>query len=404
MLTTIIYDSSESNGHQAEYIEHLISYLKKTNNNPDSIYIFILHCNVIKYLSNEATLSIPNFIKIISLPNQLTDQLIDSNNILDRYRNSKLEGEYISTIIKKYCVSSLIFMALDYQYILASNRKIYPKNLTIKGIYFHPLPAKINLKISLKYALISYGKRILKSAILKYLSLNSIVKIIFIPEDKEEIKWLNCYIDPVKFKYLPDPILPKPDFYKNTWVEKYSYLTDQPVFLVFGAMTQRKNLINIIRAFNKIKSSIGNIKLKLLIVGKFIGYGYKKTIQETIKEECSEWSDSVIVEDRFADYNEMEYIFAHCRAVLMPYLGLQGSSGILGHAAKHRKPVIVANQGLVSTLVTQYKLGYTVDPTDVLQIANAIQLSINYQPNHLIIEHFLLDRTPDVFAENLLNS
>jgi hypothetical protein len=79
------------------------------------------------------------------------------------------------------------------------------------------------------------------------------------------------------------------------------------------------------------------------------------------------------------------------------------SSGILGMAAKHNKPSIVSNYGVVADLTQEYKLGKIVDPMNTNSLTILFQDFIENQKAWKIDgQPYYHDHNTDAFVGTLL--
>ena len=80
--------------------------------------------------------------------------------------------------------------------------------------------------------------------------------------------------------------------------------------------------------------------------------------------------------DRFLSTDELAALVKRSDVVMAPYQRHVGSSGALVWAARHGRPVLAQQYGLVGALVRRHGLGLTVDSSDAERLAGAmLQLS-----------------------------
>ena len=398
MPATVIYDSSERVGHQLDYIKFLTDYVMNGTTARDRTYIFVLHPNLYCGL---CPLPVSSNLIFIQIPNDITSQLKNPSNTASKYYNSQIEGPFLKAIINQYQVDKLVFMILDSHIVLAGRRKFYPSEFQISGIYFRPLPGAADSSGHHK-RIKDRAKQFVKAGLLKTLIYRSKITRIFIPEDQSAISWLSRHVSDSVFSYLPDPIDQHIHTANRDWFSRYGINGDEPILLVFGVIGKRKNVINIIKAFEAVQKRSSSSAGKLLIVGKFESEHYKQKINELLLTN-SDLRHNVVIVDRFVSNEEREQLFAGCHVVLMPYLNFHGTSGVLCWAAKYKKPVLVSTEGVVADLVRIHKLGLTTDSYAVENIATAITNVLLYQTNEVLTQRFLVGRTPEKFSQILLS-
>ena len=100
----------------------------------------------------------------------------------------------------------------------------------------------------------------------------------------------------------------------------------------------------------------------------------------------------------------MKAHFNQCDAVLIPYKNTESSSGIIGHAASSQKPVITINKGLLGDIVKQYKLGWLIEESSPVFIADGIRKCISKKFPKINSEEYLKAHTAIKFATSIVES
>jgi len=175
---------------------------------------------------------------------------------------------------------------------------------------------------------------------------------IFVLNSHAAPRMFNRLYHSSRFVYLPDPILSIKCESVNLR-KKYGIRSDQKIFFHFGSMGKRKGTLLILESILQLNSEE---KDKYVFV--FAG-----VIQEAIKKEFHQLAaligdeSSLLVFDRFCDYQFFANWCNACDAILVPYFTSFGSSGVIGYAAQFRKPVITSGVGMVAKLVRTNHLG-----------------------------------------------
>ena len=401
--TYLIYDSASS-GHHTEFIEYLLQYLLDQSNEliPNvNQYVFLIPaktCLTLKDLVNQAKENI----LILPISDEEQKQIDTATN---RSKQMAFEGSILRGYIQTCQINHIIFMALDSYQTLVAQWAFTQPQLTVSGILFMPSVRMPIIKNNVLYFIKSFlekGRDTLKHC---YLSLNKNLKNIYVLNDEKSAAKLNQMIFwNKKFVHLPDPIPIRS--VSKAWILRgyYNIESDRKIFLCFGSIDKRKNILNILEAVSLVPTAMHS-QIALLILGKCTDKLLQKKITDKIDEIGKAYPHlNVIIDDRFLSIEEMENAFEQSDVVLIPYLGFYFSSGLLGHATKHSKYIIASNIGLMSDLVETYQLGTTVNAHSPLSIAQAFSNFIE-QPKQIDFpKTFIETHNPTYFAIQLLNS
>jgi glycosyltransferase involved in cell wall biosynthesis len=108
-------------------------------------------------------------------------------------------------------------------------------------------------------------------------------------------------------------------------------------------------------------------------------------------------------ESRFVDDDEMEAYVGQSDVVSVAYINFFSSSGVIGLAARHKKPVLATKFGVVGDLTREYNLGITVDgfnPEEIkLAILNFLKTKNAYPEKASV---FVQNHSSDNFIKTLL--
>ncbi len=284
----------------------------------------------------------------------------NSANLIHKSKSEWLQVKEFATAAG---IQEVIFITIDaYQLAIALDFKI---PFRVSGIQLRP-HFRINkrtqsLKENLKFKL----WRFKKSLMLRLFVYNKSVKNIFLLNDQTAVNAFNKQYRNV-FRYLPDPIFDYPIGTNLNIRESFGITPNQKILLIFGAIEERKNIPNLLKAAERI-STIEN--LFFLIVGAKLA-NYHVPLQELIKEsEAANPSLKIHWEKRFVNNAEMKAFFQQSDSVWVAYKDFFTSSGIVGLAAKYKKPMIGSSYGVVGEIIQQNKFGATVEPTNLEEIA-----------------------------------
>ena len=316
---------------------------------------------------------------------------------LGSLRDKMREYRYIRDFALEHGVERVIFLEIDW-YQMAIGLSGNPPFM-ITGIYFRPfhlIPTRgDSLRNSLK-SLFYHAKKRLLFYILKF---NRKVEPLFLLNDR-----MAGARYPSWFRYLPDPVFnvaggggvgPGRSIRGQFGIPDGSH-----IILAFGAMGARKNIGNIVAAYQRAHFGKDTV---LLIAGK-VRADYRAAFDRAIDSfGCNnDGSKRLIVFDAFVDEEHIDLYFSEAGTILLCYSKFYGSSGLMGKAAQHRKTCIVPDCGLLYDLNQEYHLGYSVDPEDVGSIADALSLAGRSPVPEEGFKRFVRDHHESAFLRTLL--
>lgn len=348
-------------GHNLGHIQNILRYLEQ--NPSETEYIFLLNPEA-KHIPSVKTTA-PN----ISLVFFTDEEFAPFTSGISIVKSTQLIWKHLMAYIADYQADKLIMMMLDmFQHTIGSSR--LPCETT--GIMFNPyprvIPADDTLRAKQKTA-ITKARKIFTTW---WMCRNSQLKKIFIFNDAETIKTMNETLGTKVFTYLPDPVYEYPTRAGLDIREKYAILPERKIFLSFGFIDEKKNVVNILKAMQKLSADEAS-KSCLLVVGK-IHPEYQHSLSETLKETQKLRPElQIVLESRFVDDDEMESFVSQSDVISVAYINFYSSSGVIGLASRHNKPVIATKFGVVGDLTREYKLGLTLDAHNTTEIKEAVQ-------------------------------
>ena len=286
-----------------------------------------------------------------------------------------------------------------------SNWKYSKKNLiTICGILFDPLnPPQRNTARSNKIT--TFFKRLRKKLQIFLLLRNKSIKSVFILNDRDAVNYMNSWsFSRNVFKFLIDPI---PAGMRSIKVSKEKPKSkNQFNFIMMGAISPRKGCLEVIKAFKHINLQEGKtVSLRLLGAFSKEYPDYPKLITKEIEALKLARSDVRIeMFNQFIDNQAFcqEISFSDC--VLAPYINFYGSSGMIGHACRYGKPLLVSYDGLIGEIVRDNKLGLCVDPQNIKALSLALEaiISFSFEYSEKNARIYYEDASHFQFARNLI--
>ena len=187
---------------------------------------------------------------------------------------------------------------------------------------------------------------------------------------KDIISKYNINKDKISYAYNGINKIYKP--LKSSIKTKKKYSDNEDYFLFVGSINPRKNLNNLILAFNLFKNS-SNCNTKLIIVGRIMYWDSK--INKSYKS--SKYKDDIIF---LGEKNNFELVNIYSSALAFCFLSYFEGFGIpIIEAMKCGCPVIASNQTVIPE-ITQ-KAAVLVNPFNLKEISNQM-MKIKKDINH----------------------
>ncbi len=375
-------------GHHSEYIQHLVNHLASKRADDENSYYFLvpeafkLQFSGIVDLSTKADnvhwLYIPNY-KV---------QEIQKKSL---YRRSFAEYHLVSDYAQRIQATNVCFLYFNVlQLALIFKRPKY--NITgILFLQFYRMPTS-SFKEKVKF---------FRKFMITYLySLNPKIEKIFVLNDYEAVNYFNKKFRDI-FMVLPDPI-PEIEPLRNIDIRsKFQIKQNKKVFLHFGSLDDRKGTLEILKSIDFLTASELE-KYTFILAGKSKNKDFENLIQQAITKY--ENSIQIIWINEFVSNQYMSTLFEQSDFILMPYKNAEASSGILGHAMRHRKRVLTTGKGLLKDLVNSFNMGLLLDNVTPIAISNALR---NIETVDIKIDElkvFVKEHSDQQFASRLLES
>ncbi|MEI7583625.1 glycosyltransferase [Runella sp.] len=390
---TLIYDRDIS-GHHLDYLQFLVEYLK---NSPISVreqFLFVLHEGAKARFQNDESL-----IQFRFIPLEQLDAFLSHTSVLGR---AGAEMSYLTKLIHEYEAKRLIFMHIDaFQYEVGRSA-VRGLGVKLSGLLFLPFRKYYEDGSTIKAKLRREWRGWRKGWQIRWMLRNPLLERIFFLNDKQGVNEYNQRFGN-RFEHLPDPI--EVGQITSISIEelktKYGLEESKRVFLIYGHLSSRKNVPNILAALKRI-SPKERQRICILICGE-PEKGYESTLFASINEAEKKYPEVRFVKHfRFFNPADTNELFKISDVVLVPYINFFSSSNILGLAAKYSKPLIASNLGVMEGLVNQYKLGVTVSPHRPEAIAEAMNIYLNQALVAIDGKQYLQDHSAEVFCQKLL--
>jgi glycosyltransferase involved in cell wall biosynthesis len=390
---TLIYDRDIS-GHHLDYLQFLVEYLKKKPSVVREQFVFVLHEGArARFQADE------DLIQFRYIPSDQLELFLSYKNVL---RRAAVEMSYLSKLIREYDAKRLIFMHIDAFQYEVGRTAIRRLGVRFSGLLFLPFRKHYEDGSTPRARLKREWRGWRKGWQIRWMLRNPQLERVFFLNDKQGVKEYNQRFGD-RFEHLPDPV----EVGQMTLVPveelktKYGVEGERRVFLIYGHLSARKNVPNILAALKRIelKQRQG---ICILICGE-PEKGYESTLHMAIGEAEKKYPEVRFAKHfRFFGPVDTNEVFKVADIVLVPYINFFSSSNILGLAAKYSKPLIAANLGVMEGLVNQYKLGVTVAPHRPEAIAEAMNVYLNQNQTVIDGRQYLQDHSAEVFCQKLL--
>jgi glycosyltransferase involved in cell wall biosynthesis len=380
-------------GHHPSYIQHLIKYWqdKKMSGQLDIVVspkFFKEHADVV-------TLSSEN-VKFMAITDEEEANLNSRKSKIKRNLRNFKEWKIYTKYAEHLQASHSLLMYFDtYGLPLAWGVK---SPCPFSGIYFRPTfhyNEFTGYQPSWKDRVQESRERFLLSRILGNKQLQTLFSL-----DPFAVKHLNKFNSHVNTVHLPDPVekLKVSEIQPSTIKENLGVEPGRQIFLLFGAITARKGIYQLLESLLLLPSEVCQ-KLCLLIVGES---GIKNELEKLIANICQVKPIQIIRRYEFIPDSEIQTYFQLTDFVLAPYQRHVGMSGILLLGAAAQKPVLSSNYGLMGEMVRRYQLGLTVDTTKPAEIASGLTRLLLKSPqglcNHTQMSLFVQENSVERFA------
>lgn len=388
---THLFFDLEITGHHLEFVAHIIRYA--CNNPSAEKFIFLINKNAVNLLGDY---HLPdNWRSVVTVESPDKKVQLQINQTQNKLQKAGKELELLKLANEKYQVDKCYIMALNkYQFALGGKvGRIIP--CKIRGILFNPLG-----KTGKPIYDVLLGPR--KKAQIFWMLRNRNLERIFLLNDDETSQYLNkIFRHKNLFQCLPDPVQKLPS------VNKKHGSTDtdssRVKFLLFGALSERKGIFTVLDALELLSTDVLS-KLEVIFAGKVDMKIKGRFVQQLERIKNNKSGIVLTLIDNFLSNKDVADIFSETDFVLAPYIGSQASSGIIGHAALHKKPVIGPDTGLISRLIQKYDLGIVTNTKNSKDLSSAMQEACRYRGNSYNtegMEMFVQERTPEKFVKRL---
>jgi glycosyltransferase involved in cell wall biosynthesis len=390
---TLIYDNDVS-GHHLDYLQFLVEYLHRTPEAVRERYVFVL---------NEAARERFHRYEPLVRFHYLSTTWIASTRQLPLLKSAAVEFEYIKNIAVQYQAQRLLLMHADAYQLEMGKVSLENTALKISAILFLPFRAECEDGSTPQARMKRAARGWRKGMQVNWMLRNPNVETIFFINDHEGVRQYNERFGK-RFAHLPDPIDVNVTVRMSVPELKHYYQVpaDKRVFLIYGHLSPRKNVPNIVAAFGHLTREERS-KICLLVCGEPEA-AYEKTLLETVRGGEKDYPEVTFVKKyEFFGPQPTHEVCALADVILIPYINFFSSSNVIGLASKYNKPLIAPTLGVMSELVGRYGLGQRVNPYEPKSIAAAMRYYLQHPTTEMNGARYLQDHAADVFCRKLLN-
>ena len=312
----------------------------------------------------------------------------------------------------------------------------------VSGILFFPYPRIDPDGQNVIDRLLCWFEKLRKHVQLRWMLRNRDIETVFLLNDGPAVEHLNQFWpERTPFRMLPDPVPPlAEELMEEEGGEEHETIGEQSrkqsegvpravphapheeskpsrntprpdgedriVFLMFGALRKEKGIREVIHAFRQL--SPGAAKNATLWLFGQVSADLEDEFPDLVELLRRERPNlHVQVETRFLPERELHEALQGADVVLAPYLRSEGSSGVIGHSARYRVPVLGPKSGLVGSLIDEHDLGITVEANDPKAIVRAVHKYIKGELSRCEtpgMQRYVEQRTPTRFAQIIFDA
>jgi glycosyltransferase involved in cell wall biosynthesis len=360
-------------GHHPGYIQHLVKYWCEENlaGHLDvlvSRQFMQQHGNIIDLVAAYDRSNI----QFVTISHQEQKSLVNSAQLEYSFKGRIVRAFQELQILKKYTkvlkTSHCLLMYLDTILL----RLALPSRLPspFSAIYFRPILHYGNFPNYLpegKENVWAWRDRVCLARLLKHPNLATLFCL-----DPLAVDHINQVYTTTKTAELPDPvqIYPPQQSQLEQLRQRLGIPANRTVFLLFGALSARKGLHQVLEAILLLSAPLSE-RITLLLVGPIAAEDQAElNHQITVLQHTS--FVQIICHHDFIPDEAIQAYFEVSDVILAPYQRHIGMSAILVRAAAAQKPVLASDFGLMGEVTRQHELGLAINASDPQAIANGM--------------------------------
>lgn len=369
-------------GHHGSYIQHLITYWSN-HTLPGKLDIVVVPEFVKRYPVVAELADSSSSINLISITSEEETNLKTVNSVFDRFLRSFQEWRLVEKYTEITGCDHCLLMFLD-SLLWRIPFGIKP-SCSISSIFFRPMRHYRNFSNYQPTAREIFWELREKLGLPRILYSKSSEN--FFCLDPFAVDYISKLYGETKTNivYLPDPVQTY-DTSLQQVQELNQHLaieTGRKVFLLFGSLSQRKGICELLEAI-KILSPELSRQICLLIIGPF--EEETQHLSKLIEDICQSQPVQIIGRYEFVIDRQIEPYFKIADFILAPYQRHVGMSAILARAAAADRPVLSSDFGLMGEVARSFGLGVTVNSAIPQNIADGLALCLT-EPAASLCDH-----------------
>lgn len=184
-----------------------------------------------------------------------------------------------------------------------------------------------------------------------------------------------------KYNFLPSDYL-----VTNSLMDVHTLFSiprDRDILLFTGTIDLRKGIFEFLAGVKyAFQNSKKFQKTTIIVIAGQVSPHISAELTSKLKMLKKEFPSATIqLFDRFLSDNEYVTLVAASSVVCLPYVKFAGMSGVLVHAVNYGRVVLTSRFGLIGELVDRYALGYTCNESDPVDLAAALERSLEKARN-----------------------
>lgn len=365
-LNLMLFDLAVG-GHHSTYIRHLIEYWR---NEKIKNRLFVV-------VSPEFFEKYSDIVKLAQYPTEFVkiskEESLKLSGAKKNIRRAFLEWKFYCKYAETLKIDHSLLMYVDHFQLPILLGEQSPCRFS--GIYFRP---------SFHYKQFDGHTQTLKDVwrgwrqkILLFLAIRNYKLTALLSLDPYAVPHIKAFSPKNKLiEHLPDPVSAVPvspqavsSFKKSLAIDK-----ERRVFLLFGSLSERKGIFQILDAIELLPPDIAR-RCCLLLVGEVvesIRFSLLKRINDLHQTSLAQ----IILKSSYQDEDDVPLYFTVSDVVLALYQRHVGMSGIVFLGTAYQKNVISSNYGLMGQFVKDNHLGVTLDSTSIQAIKSAMEAEI----------------------------
>ncbi|MGP1372622.1 MAG: glycosyltransferase family 4 protein [Almyronema sp.] len=359
-------------GHHPAYIQHLIQYFI-AESVPGHLVIVVSprflteHSEVVEIAQRLAPERVQFQAITLAEENHLGQRRTARQRLQRTFREWQLLCQYAHALQAKHC------LALYLDTCLRPLALSQPLPCPLSGIYFRPT---FHYGTFTQASVNDTGRwqRWWEQGLIKLVGQRSRLHTLF-SLDPFAVPHLNRLLKRAEAVHLPDPVALAPAATSRVQQlrAELQIAANRTVALIFGALTQRKGVPQLLEAIAQLSQEDCQ-QLCLLLVGES---NLEQSLEARIAELTAQKPIQIVRRYAFVPEADVAAYFQLADLVMAPYQRHVGMSGILLQAAAAGKPVLSSNYGLMGELVNRYQLGLAVDSTQPFALADGLHQLLN---------------------------